>query len=114
MHGLEWLGPESVAYVGFALTGMAFAVGRRQKAETVRKRRRRRRRFVAPRPDATLSHLVKIYHSGALDWILDNKLRRKSLRTCYRHQQVVRGGNAGGINKQENKGKLHSLEHLRK
>jgi hypothetical protein len=30
-----------------------------EKTETVR-RRRRRRRFVAPRPDATLSHLVKI------------------------------------------------------
>jgi hypothetical protein len=35
-------------------------VRKAENSETVRRRRGRRRRFVAPRPDTTLTHLVKI------------------------------------------------------
>jgi hypothetical protein len=41
------------------------------KFEMVRRRRRKRRRFVAPRPDATLSRLVKIEISSTI-WMRSN------------------------------------------
>jgi hypothetical protein len=37
-------------------------MGRRRRRRRRKRRRRRRRRFVAPRTDANLSHLVKIDH----------------------------------------------------
>jgi hypothetical protein len=45
------------------MTGIVSAEA--ENSETVRRGRRRRRRFVAHRPDVTLSHLVKIKDSNS-------------------------------------------------